>query len=193
MIIRINFNQLSFAIALAALLAGCAFTDAPPLAPGNPADPHVRSSTTTPRNLLARDQTTLEIENELSQTESTAKSAETMNHDMQGMQHSNMPGMQHEGMKMEEQGSAKQGGAMKSHEGMQPDTGAQKDKKAIADEMKKTSEQMKETSDAMKQKSEEMKSSATIYTCPVHPQIKFDKPGECPICGMTLIKKEAGQ
>jgi CopA family copper-resistance protein len=28
-----------------------------------------------------------------------------------------------------------------------------------------------------------------IYTCPMHPQIKKDKPGNCPICGMTLIKK----
>ena len=28
-----------------------------------------------------------------------------------------------------------------------------------------------------------------IYTCPMHPQIKMDKPGNCPICGMTLVKK----
>jgi len=26
----------------------------------------------------------------------------------------------------------------------------------------------------------------TIYTCPMHPQIRQDKPGNCPICGMTL-------
>jgi CopA family copper-resistance protein len=29
----------------------------------------------------------------------------------------------------------------------------------------------------------------TIWTCPMHPQIKMDKPGKCPICGMTLVKK----
>src|SRR6476661_7112314 len=29
----------------------------------------------------------------------------------------------------------------------------------------------------------------TIYTCPMHPQIKMEKPGNCPICGMTLVKK----
>ncbi|WP_394334800.1 heavy metal-binding domain-containing protein [Niastella vici] len=23
----------------------------------------------------------------------------------------------------------------------------------------------------------------------MHPQIKMDKPGKCPICGMTLVKK----
>jgi hypothetical protein len=26
-----------------------------------------------------------------------------------------------------------------------------------------------------------------IYTCPMHPQIRRDKPGDCPICGMTLV------
>jgi Cu+-exporting ATPase len=26
----------------------------------------------------------------------------------------------------------------------------------------------------------------TIYTCPMHPQIRQDHPGQCPICGMTL-------
>ncbi|MDY6800211.1 MAG: efflux RND transporter periplasmic adaptor subunit [Bacteroidota bacterium] len=28
---------------------------------------------------------------------------------------------------------------------------------------------------------------ATIWTCSMHPQIKQDKPGDCPICGMDLI------
>jgi Cu(I)/Ag(I) efflux system membrane fusion protein len=29
-----------------------------------------------------------------------------------------------------------------------------------------------------------------LYTCPMHPQIIRDQPGNCPICGMKLIKKE---
>ncbi len=29
-----------------------------------------------------------------------------------------------------------------------------------------------------------------LYTCSMHPQIIRDKPGQCPICGMDLIKKE---
>jgi Cu(I)/Ag(I) efflux system membrane fusion protein len=33
---------------------------------------------------------------------------------------------------------------------------------------------------------------ADIYTCPMHPDIIRDKPGVCPICGMTLVKKESG-
>jgi Cu+-exporting ATPase len=28
--------------------------------------------------------------------------------------------------------------------------------------------------------------AATIYTCPMHPQIRQDRPGNCPICGMAL-------
>ncbi len=29
-----------------------------------------------------------------------------------------------------------------------------------------------------------------VYTCPMHPQIIRDKPGNCPICDMKLVKKE---
>ncbi|MBI4750839.1 MAG: efflux RND transporter periplasmic adaptor subunit [Acidobacteria bacterium] len=32
------------------------------------------------------------------------------------------------------------------------------------------------------------KSVAELYTCPMHPQYTSPKPGECPICNMTLIK-----
>jgi membrane fusion protein, copper/silver efflux system len=28
-----------------------------------------------------------------------------------------------------------------------------------------------------------------VYTCPMHPQIIRDRPGNCPICGMALVKK----
>jgi len=28
------------------------------------------------------------------------------------------------------------------------------------------------------------------YYCPMHPQILYDHPGRCPICGMDLVKKE---
>lgn len=29
-----------------------------------------------------------------------------------------------------------------------------------------------------------------IYTCSMHPQVLKEKPGNCPICGMTLVKKQ---
>ena len=31
-----------------------------------------------------------------------------------------------------------------------------------------------------------------IYTCPMHPDIEQDHPGECPKCGMTLEPKTVG-
>jgi Cu+-exporting ATPase len=30
------------------------------------------------------------------------------------------------------------------------------------------------------------KAEGTIYTCPMHPQIRKPAPGHCPICGMAL-------
>lgn len=34
--------------------------------------------------------------------------------------------------------------------------------------------------------------SKTLYTCSMHPQIIREKPGNCPICGMVLVKMEGG-
>jgi len=36
-------------------------------------------------------------------------------------------------------------------------------------------------------------SSATEYTCPMHPEIVRDEPGSCPICGMDLVPKEVDE
>jgi hypothetical protein len=35
--------------------------------------------------------------------------------------------------------------------------------------------------------------SATGYTCPMHPDVTSEKPGQCPKCGMNLVpnKKDA--
>ncbi|MDA3862995.1 MAG: efflux RND transporter periplasmic adaptor subunit [Deltaproteobacteria bacterium] len=34
---------------------------------------------------------------------------------------------------------------------------------------------------------------STVWTCSMHPQIRKNKPGKCPICGMDLIKVESKQ
>lgn len=39
------------------------------------------------------------------------------------------------------------------------------------------------------QTNKEESSQKEIYTCPMHPQIVQDRPGQCPICGMDLVKK----
>jgi FtsP/CotA-like multicopper oxidase with cupredoxin domain len=31
--------------------------------------------------------------------------------------------------------------------------------------------------------------TATLWTCPMHPEVVSDKPGKCPKCGMTLVAK----
>jgi hypothetical protein len=29
-----------------------------------------------------------------------------------------------------------------------------------------------------------------VYTCSMHPEVRSDKPGDCPKCGMNLVKME---
>ena len=36
-------------------------------------------------------------------------------------------------------------------------------------------------------------SSATEYTCPMHPEVVREEPGSCPICGMDLVPKEVDE
>jgi Heavy metal binding domain len=31
----------------------------------------------------------------------------------------------------------------------------------------------------------------TVYTCPMHAEIRQDEPGRCPICGMDLVPASA--
>src|SRR4029453_16121861 len=54
------------------------------------------------------------------------------------------------------------------------------DKGTMRDEMPGMSEMSKEAA---------VPAPETYYTCPMHAQIKEGKPGNCPICGMMLVKK----
>lgn len=42
-------------------------------------------------------------------------------------------------------------------------------------------------------KEEKAGESRTIYTCPMHPEIKQDHPGSCPKCGMTLVPEKGAE
>lgn len=41
----------------------------------------------------------------------------------------------------------------------------------------------------MKETKKGKKESMKTYTCSMHPEVKSDKPGKCPKCGMELIVK----
>jgi hypothetical protein len=34
--------------------------------------------------------------------------------------------------------------------------------------------------------------AATVYTCAMHPEVRSDKPGTCPKCGMKLMPEQPG-
>lgn len=44
--------------------------------------------------------------------------------------------------------------------------------------------------DDMKHEHMDMAKDKAMYTCSMHPEVKSDKPGDCPKCGMELKKME---
>ncbi len=122
--------------------------------------------------------------------------------DMKGMDHSKMQGMDMN--KPPPKSETMEGMDHSKMKGMaEPAPAASPaNKEAVGMEMKKTSDEMKKLSDELKAKSDAekatakpsqaAKSEAAYWTCVMHPEIHADKPGQCPKCGMTLVKKEGG-
>jgi Cu(I)/Ag(I) efflux system membrane fusion protein len=50
-----------------------------------------------------------------------------------------------------------------------------------------------ETKEEAKPKMKKAASKKAIYYCPMHPSYTSDKPGDCPICNMKLVKKEEAE
>ena len=46
------------------------------------------------------------------------------------------------------------------------------------------------SSNAHKHSEMENTKTEVYYTCTMHPEVHLDKPGDCPKCGMTLVKAE---
>lgn len=57
-----------------------------------------------------------------------------------------------------------------------------------ADDREQEAKQMEHEMKGMKSLPKE-ESAETYFTCPMHHEIREAKPGQCPICGMTLVKK----
>jgi Cu(I)/Ag(I) efflux system membrane fusion protein len=47
-----------------------------------------------------------------------------------------------------------------------------------------------DTSKKAKTEIKQQDSTMTVYVCPMHPEVRSDKPGKCPKCGMNLVPEE---
>lgn len=54
---------------------------------------------------------------------------------------------------------------------------------------KNTGQHKEETKDKQGGDNDSKEEGKTIYTCAMHPEVQSDKPGNCPKCGMALVKK----
>lgn len=197
----------------AVLLAGCVSVTPPPnrsaTDPSDSSAPEASARRFRP-NLVATTQVYLDP--------SVGAGAQKMDHSkmpgmegMQGMDHSKMPGMDSKQPPAASPSPQSQDMQQMDHSkmpGMEPkeSPAAPASKEALETEMKKTSDEMKRLSDEMKAKTDAAartqdkptsktsppKSSpeAAVYTCPMHPEVKQPAPGNCPKCGMTLVKQK---
>lgn len=196
-------NLMRPCVALLALvvLTGCATNFEPkPLPADHPASPQAQEAPSSrTSHLIVRDELSRKTEMQLARKDVPNPDFQDsgMSHDM-----SKMPGM--DMSKQPPSAPAQAPGKMPEmdHSKMKEmpapaasATASPASKEAVEGEMKKTSDEMKRLSDEMKAKSDAASKSTpavAVYTCPMHPEVQSDKPGKCPKCGMTLVKKESG-
>ncbi len=135
------------------------------------------------RQLLASDELTRKTKAQLARNGVPNPDFESggMSHDMgnmKGMDHSQMKGMDHSKMPGMQMSKPPAGAPSPKPESMPGMDHSQM-------EMKKTPEESKKNSDKAKPAP-----APTIYTCVMHPEVQQATPGNCPKCGMTLVKKE---
>ena len=152
------------------LLGGCVTQPPPPpnRSTPDPSDPTAPQASARPLhpNLVATTKVYLDP--------SLGQEAQKMEHgNMQGMDHSKMSGT--EAKKQTSPAPVEQPGAMEGmdHSKMPGMTSQPQNKEILEKEMKKTSD--------------------VTYTCVMHPEVKSDKPDNCPKCGMKLVPKSAAQ
>ena len=87
------------------------------------------------------------------------------------------------GMRLEkEKPSSTMDASMEAHDHMHMDTDTSAANATHMDDMKMEDHKMMGNA--------EMKAQPTTYTCPMHPEIHANKPGNCPKCGMRLVKEK---
>ena len=164
--------SLVFSSLLAASLGGC-ITPPPLSAPGNdPTNPqaHGDAGPRRPPSLVATTKKYLSTsEGANAQKMGDMGGMSMAGGDMKGMDHSKMPGMQ--------SGGGMEGMDHSKMEGMGSSTAKQP---GPAGKPRNQSEE--ETAKQVAQKS--------YYTCVMHPEVRSDRPGKCPKCGMTLVLKQ---
>lgn len=207
-------KRTAFALLALIALTGCATNFEPkPLPPDHPASAQAQEAPRTGmRRLVASDELTRKTKAQLVRNDVPNPDFESggMSHDMsgmgdmKGMDHSKMPGMDMSKSPAGAPAPKPETMPGMDHSKMQnmpapAPAASPPDKVAVEMEMKKTSDEMKKTSDELKKKSDEAKPGGksaksspapTIYTCVMHPEVQQATPGNCPKCGMTLVKKE---
>lgn len=196
-------------------LAGCATKFEPtPLPADHPASVQAQEAPRTRTNrLLLTDEMTRRTNAQLARKDVPNSDFQNsgMSHDMGsmgGMDHAQMKGMDMSKHPAGVPASQPEGMDHSKMQGMTAPARGQAaspaSKEAVEMEMKKTSDEMKKVSDELKAKTDAgnptRKSSpnpspsgqatAAYWTCVMHPEIHEAKPGQCPKCGMTLVKKE---